>query len=534
MSLSIVQTRRNTLAEILQKTISCFPNKIAIVYQDRQWTFAQLDRAIQQIARYLKAKGLKAGDHVAAYGANSDAYVLYWLACNRMGLVHVPVNYALLGEELSYIVRQSKAKALYYDIALSSKVDDIRDKTEIELYGTFYGGQAQDDILTIGKVPWEKEVSPSAFTLEDIGEFSLDSAETPFTFDENSIAQLLYTSGTTSLPKGAMLSHGALLAEYVSAIAALDFNGEDNVLNALPLYHSAQMQVFLMPYLLKGATQIIINAPKPELCFELFKTHNITSFFAPPTVWISFLRHPDFAVSKMAMLQKAYYGASIMPLPILEEIRNLFPNLGVYNCYGQSEIGPLATVLNPEGHLRSPASAGRPVLNVLTRVVDDAMNVLPVGKVGEIVHRSPQLMSGYWDKPEQTAEAFEGGWFHSGDMGYFDEHGFLYVVDRIKDVINTGGVLVSSREVEECLYKHSSVAEVAVIAVPDEKWVEAICAVVTVKAGETVTEQALIAHAKERLAPFKVPKQVYFKDELPRNTAGKLLKRKLREEFIHP
>lgn len=525
---SIQSARRHTLAEAFQKAVAQFPNKEAIIFETRRWTYWQVDRIVQKIALYLQAQGLRAGDHVAAYGANSDCYVFYWLACNRLGLVHVPVNYALLGDELHYILTQSQVKAVFCDPQLRDSLMGLKDRLSITLYGTFFGGETHDLLRLIQGVAHEQQL-PNSLALEDISVFS--HQDNRWLFDEQSIAQILYTSGTTSLPKGAMLSHEALYAEYESCIEALDIKSSDKALASLPLYHSAQMQVFLMPGLLQGVTQVIIASPKPEICFTWFEKESITTFFAPPTVWIALLRHPSFTVEKMQMLKKAYYGASIMPLPVLEEIRRLLPEMGVYNCYGQSEIGPLATVLNPAEHLISPSSAGKPILNVRTRVVDDNMNTVPVGQVGEIVHQSKQLMSGYWNKPEQTAESFEGGWFHSGDMGYFDEHGFLYIVDRIKDVINTGGVLVSSREVEECLYKHPAVAEVAVIAIPDEKWVEAICAVVMLKAGESVSEQELIAFAKERIAPFKVPKKIHFKEDLPRNTAGKLLKRVLREEY---
>ena len=529
MTINIQSARRYTLAEAFQKAVAQYPNKEAIVYETRRWTFFQVDQIVQRIALFLQSKGLKAGDHVAAYGANSDSYVFLWLACNRAGLVHVPVNYALLGEELHYILTQSKAKAIFCDAALQKSVDAIKARLDISLYGTFSGGADNDLLSLMLQTPAHQKQYPNSVILSDLSVFNRN--ETGFLFDEKSPAQILYTSGTTSLPKGAVMSHEALYVEYESAIEALDIKYEDKHLASLPLYHSAQMQVFLMPGLLQGATQVVTPAPKPDSCFTWFEKENITTFFAPPTVWISLLRHPDFSPEKMQMLKKAYYGASIMPLPVLEEIRALLPEMGVYNAYGQSEIGPLATVLNPAGHLISPASAGKPVLNVRTRIVDDKMNDMPVGEIGEIVHQSKQLLSEYWDKPEQTAECFEGGWFHSGDMGYFDEHGFIYIVDRIKDVINTGGVLVSSREVEECLYKHPAVAEVAVISIPDEKWVEAICAVVSLKDGQTVTEEELIAFAKERIAPFKVPKKVHFKAELPRNTAGKLLKRFLRDEF---
>ena len=220
-----------------------------------------------------------------------------------------------------------------------------------------------------------------------------------------------------------------------------------------------------------------------------------------------------------------------MPVPVLHELRARIPGVRPFNCYGQSELAPLATVLKPDEHDARPASVGRPVLHVQTRVVDLDMNDVPPGVQGEIVHRSPHVMLRYWDKPDATAEAFAGGWFHSGDVGVMDAEGYLTVVDRIKDVINTGGVLVASREVEDALFTHPAVAECAVIAVPDERWIEAIAAVVVLREGMEATEEALVGHARQTLAPFKVPKRVFFADALPKNTAGKLLKRELRVRY---
>ncbi len=345
------------------------------------------------------------------------------------------------------------------------------------------------------------------------------------------MVQLLYTSGTTAAPKGAMMTSRGLLAEYQSCILALDFGPHDRALAALPLYHTAQMHAFTMPQLLAGAETVLIEAPAPETCLRLIETHRLTSFFAPPTVWISLLRSPDFATRDLTSLRHVYYGASIMPVPVLEELRARLPGARPYNCYGQSEIAPLATVLRPEEHDARPASCGRPVFNVETRIVDDAMRDVAPGERGEIVHRSPQLMAGYWDKPEETREAFRGGWFHSGDVGIMDEAGYITVVDRVKDVIKTGGTIVASREVEEVLFTHPGVSEVAVIALPHPKWIEAVTAVVVRRPGAAVDAEELVAHCRAGLAPFKVPKRILFQDDLPRNTAGKLLKRALRDTY---
>lgn len=502
---------RNLIGDAFARSVRRNPDRTALTFEPRSWTYAALDRGANRVAHRLLALGLRAGDRVAAYGRNSDAYVLLWLACVKAGLIHVPVNYALRDAELRYIIEQSGARALFHDADLGPSIQALDDTPGGAWLGSLTGGR-DPDVLA-----WAQGDGPEA--APDIAP------------DEEAIAQLLYTSGTTAAPKGAMMSHRALLAEYVSTLLATDIRGEDRSLAALPLYHSAQMHVFLMPQLLVGATTLLIQAPQPDRCFELIARERVTSFFAPPTVWIALLRHPDFDPARLASLRKGYYGASIMPVPVLQELSRRLPDLRLYNCYGQSEIAPLATVLSPEDHAERPASAGRPIFNVETRIVDADMRDMPAGEMGEIVHRSPQLMSGYWNKPEETAAAFAGGWFHSGDVGHMDEAGYLYVTDRIKDIINTGGVVVASREVEECLYTHPAVAEVAVIGLPDERWIEAVVAVVALKRGHRADADELIAHVHARLAPFKVPKQVFFVEDMPRNASGKLLKRELRDRY---
>jgi fatty-acyl-CoA synthase len=239
--------------------------------------------------------------------------------------------------------------------------------------------------------------------------------------------------------------------------------------------------------------------------------------------------HPGLATAELGTLRKAYYGASIMPGPILERLRSRLPDTGFYNVFGQSEIGPLASVLRPEEHAARPDSIGRGSLFVEIRVVDADLNDVAPGELGEIVYRSPQLITGYWDKPAETAEAFAGGWFHSGDLVRIDEEGYLFVVDRIKDVVNTGGILVASREVEDALYGHPAVAEVAVVGLPHPRWIEAIAAVVVAK--DKVDPAVLIEFTRRHLAPHKIPKSVHVVDALPKNPSGKVLKRELRLRY---
>ncbi|MGM0534915.1 MAG: fatty acyl-CoA synthetase [Pseudomonadota bacterium] len=505
--------QQNTIGAALGRSARKHANRLALAFADRHWTYAELDRAVNRVAHGLLNEGLEPGDRLAVYGKNSDAYVIAWLAATRAGLVHVPVNFALNGEELGYILEQSGASGLLSDLSLADKVAATGRSAGLTLSGTL---QAPEN---------------GGFDVLQAARAAGGDGEPEVMLEGHSLAQLLYTSGTTAAPKAAMMTHQALLAEYMACMVELDIKTDEPMLAALPLYHSAQMHVFLMPALLLGAPVHLREAPAPDDCLAEIEAHGIVSFFAPPTVWIGLLRHPEFERHDLSQLKKAYYGASIMPVPVLEELRQRIPGVGLYNCYGQSEIAPLATVLRPEEHDARPASAGRPILTVETRVVDAEMTDVPPGEHGEIIHRSPQLLTGYWDKPEMTEEAFLGGWFHSGDVGYLDAEGYLFIVDRIKDVINTGGVVVASREVEEVLFQHPAVAEVAVIGLPDDRWIEAITAVVVLKETAETSETALIEHVRERMAPYKVPKQIHFSDALPKSTAGKILKRHLRKEL---
>lgn len=531
----MTQARSNTVDGVLRRSARRVPGRTAVRYADRSWTYRELDDAVTAAARMLLADGLEPGDRVASYGHNSDAYLIGFLACARAGLVHVPVNHSLTGEDLRYLLEQSGSVLVLTDAALAPRLpDSVR---TLPLHGA-PGGLLER--LAARETPAGTELGPRGAepgsTGAEQGPTGAATADLVAEVPDDALVQLLYTSGTTALPKGAMMTHRALVHEYTSAVVALDLKETDRPVHSLPLYHSAQLHVFLLPYLAVGAENTILDGPDPGRIFDLVEAGLADSLFAPPTVWIALANHPDFPVRELSGLRKAYYGASIMPVPVLERLRARLPGLAFYNCFGQSEIGPLATVLGPEEHEGRMESCGRPVLFVEARVVDEAGREVPDGTRGEIVYRSPQLCTGYWDKPEETAEAFRGGWFHSGDLAVRDAEGYFTVVDRVKDVINSGGVLVASRQVEDVLYEHPQVAEVAVIGLPDERWIEAVTAVVVRRAdgGAAVGEQELIEAARARLAPFKAPKRVVFVDALPRNASGKVLKRELRARFGAP
>jgi fatty-acyl-CoA synthase len=345
------------------------------------------------------------------------------------------------------------------------------------------------------------------------------------------LAQIVYTSGTESMPKGAMLTHDAVLWQYVSCVINAEIAEQDLALHALPLYHCAQLDVFFGPAIYIGSSNVITSKPVPDNLLALIEKFKITSFFAPPTVWIALLRSPLLDPAKLTHLAKGYYGASIMPVEVLKELAARLPKVRLWNLYGQTEIAPLATLLGPDDQLRKPGSCGRAVLNVETRVVNDDMQDVKPGEVGEIVHRSPHLMLGYFKDEEKTRAAFSGGWFHSGDLGTIDEEGYISVVDRKKDMIKSGGENVASREVEEMIYRLPAVSEVAVIGLPDAKWIEAVTAVIVLKTDQALTEAQVVAHCNQHMASFKVPKRVVFAESLPKNPSGKLLKRELRTAY---
>jgi fatty-acyl-CoA synthase len=259
--------------------------------------------------------------------------------------------------------------------------------------------------------------------------------------------------------------------------------------------------------------------------------YGATHMFAPPTVWIGLLNHPEFNNYNLGSLKKAAYGASIMPIEVIKQLSQTFAGMRLWNYYGQTEMGPVATILKPEDQINKPGSAGKPALNVETRLMDDNGGFVPAGEVGEIVHRSGQVMTGYLNDPEKTAEAFQFEWFHSGDLGVFDNDGYLYVVDRKKDMIKTGGENVSSREIEEVLYSHPAIEEAAVIGLSDPKWIEVVSAVVVLKNGSKLSDTDIIDFCKKRLAAFKCPKKVFIVKALAKNPSGKILKKELREKY---
>ena len=508
-------TRRQTLADLLRRTAQRLPHKLAVHCGDTRWTYAEFDALVTRLAAGLAGRGIAHGERVAVLARNSHGFAALRFALARLGAVLVPINFMLKADEVAFILRHAGAKTLATDSGLA----------QLARAAAAIDTKVKDFIWLPSEDP--SEPVPGMASFHDLATCTAALPDSPL--QSTDLLQIVYTSGTESLPKGAMLTHDAVLWQYVSCCINAEVAEHDVALHALPLYHCAQLDVFFGPAIYIGSENHITATPTPDKLLPLMQARGITSFFAPPTVWIALLRSPLFDKTDLSKLAKGYYGASIMPVEVMKEISRRLPHLRLWNLYGQTEIAPLATMLGPDDQLRKPGSAGRAVLNVETRVVDDAMRDVAVGEVGEIVHRSPHLMLGYFHDDERTAAAFSGDWFHSGDLGVIDDEGYITVVDRKKDMIKTGGENVASREVEEMIYRLPQVSEVAVIGLPDAKWVEAVTAVIVVKQGQALSEREVIGHCNAHMAAFKSPKRVVFVEALPKNPSGKLLKRELRK-----
>jgi fatty-acyl-CoA synthase len=514
----VARARQHALADLLHRTAARYPDKVAVVAGKRRVTYREFDASVNRCANALVGRGLAKGDRLALLSHNCWQYAVLAFATARLGAVLVPVNFMLGAEEIGFILSHSGASGFIAEDALAATAakaiasaglsDGVRGC--IRLGGGSPGG-GWEDVDT-----WIDEGDPSAPEIQ-VG-------------DDDPL-RLMYTSGTESRPKGVLLSSRSLIAQYVSCVIDGGMTSDDVEVHALPMYHCAQLDCFFSVDVYLGATSIILPSPDPAGLLAAIEREQATKLFAPPTVWISLLRHPRFDATDLSSLCKGYYGASPMPVEVLRELQRRLPGVRFWNFYGQTEMAPVATILSPDEQLPHAGSAGRPAINVETRVVGDDDRPLPPGRVGEIVHRSPHAALGYYNDADNTAAAFASGWFHSGDLGLFDADGYLTIVDRKKDMIKTGGENVASREVEEAIYQLDGVAEVAVFGIPHPHWIEAVAAVVVPKAGAALTAEQVSAHAREILAGYKRPKYVVVADQLPKNPSGKILKKELRVTY---
>jgi fatty-acyl-CoA synthase len=522
-NIDFIMTRNNrisrwVIADMIRRTRYHYPDKTALVFGDLSLTYSQLEDQCNQTANALAGLGVKKYDRVAILAHNTHHHVLTWMACAKIGAIYLAVNYLLKNDDIAYCLNHSESTVFIVEDSLYDNVKGVL-HTVPGVRHLLWSDQGAGQPPAEGFLDFNSWYCQAPTTEPDV----ILRIEDP--------VQMTYTSGTESLPKGVIISNQSLIAQYMGCIIDGKYEHTDININALPIYHCAQRDVFLNPVFWIGGTNILMT-PDIGKILAAIQTWKATMFFAPPTVWIGMLRHPDFNRYDLSSLVKCYYGASIMPREILKELLEKFPKAGVYNYYGQTELAPYHTILKAEDALQKIGAAGMGGLHMESRIEGEGGNeITAVDVPGEICGRGPHAMTMYFKDPDKTEAAMKGGWFHSGDLGVLDQDRYITVVDRIKDMIKTGGENVASREVEEAVYRHPAVEEVAVVGLDHPRWVEAVTAVVKLKTGATATEAEIIDHCKSHLSSFKIPKRIIFVEALPKTPTGKILKRQMRESF---
>ncbi|MER7016161.1 long-chain-fatty-acid--CoA ligase [Saccharopolyspora sp. NPDC000359] len=501
--------RGMTTSDQLARHARKIPDEIALRFAGTSRSYRELDERVSRLANALAGRGVARGDRIAVLGRNSLEVIESYLAAARLGAICVPINFRLVADEVAHVLADSGARAVVVDEPFTEVLDKAGSDVDVRLV---VGGSGDYESALAAASPAHPEVA----------------------VDEQSPAFIMYTSGTTGRPKGAVLTHHNLLMHTFSSAVHHGISGADQVwLVGVPLFHIAGLSGML-PYLLQGGRIVVAPSGRfdPAETVELLARERITACFLVPAQWQAICDLPDLGAHDLSALRRITWGAAPASTTLLRAMFEAFPDADITTAFGQTECSPVTTVLRAEDALRKIGSVGKPMLNVEVRVVDDDMNDVPPGEVGEIVYRGPTVMREYWGKPAETAEAFRGGWFHSGDLVRQDEDGYLYVVDRKKDMIISGGENIYCTEVEDALAAHPEVAEVALIGVPDERWGETPLAVIGPRDPTAPPSPGDVAEwCRDRLAGYKRPRRIAVVDELPRNPSGKVLKTQLRADL---
>ena len=506
-SLRVVPT---TLHEQLRETVRQFPKHRAIVFGGRTLDYATFDELSDRFSAGLAARSIQKGDRVGLYCVNSDAFAIAYFGILKAGATVVPINLLLNPKEIAFILADAGAKALIYHEAFAASVKAVAFQVPSSKFQVCIGTARAhpDDFLWSDLIANQNPVS------------SIQHPE--------DIAAIIYTSGTTGRPKGAMLTHRNLASNVSSATRALKLvPGEDIILVVLPMFHAFAATASMLTPLLNGCTIIPMPKFEPETAAKIIEAEKVTHFMGVPSMYMVLMHLPDEYVPKFRSLKFAISGGAAMPVELMKKFEARFGKL-IYEGDGPTECSPVTSV-NPIGGLRKHASIGKCVPDVDMEIRDEQGRELPHGQIGEICVRGPNVMKGYWNLPKETAEAFFGEWFRTGDLGTEDDDGYFCIVDRKKDMIIVNGMNVYPRMVEEVLYKHPAVREAAVIGEPDELHGEIPVACIALRDGAKLTAAEVRAFCRDNLGRHEVPKKVFFMPELPKNAAGKIMKRELRK-----
>ncbi|HVR30042.1 MAG TPA: AMP-binding protein [Thermoanaerobaculia bacterium] len=503
----------------LLPAIHHFASRTLVVDGEYRATFRQHGARVLRCAGALRQLGLGKGDRFAVMAANCHEYLeLYHAAYLGAGIIN-PLNLRLAGRELDYIVRDSGTEVAFVDRHFAAAFDQAMraaaGRSPIRRTVLIGGGDVPHDVR------YEDLLAGSA-------------PEVPDEPEEDDAVVLMYTGGTTGIPKGVLVSQRAEMLNWYHLAMVFPIGEEQVFLMPTPIFHAASMiPILALPAL--GGTIVLAPRFDPAETLDLIERHGVTRVSLVPTMLGMILNHPEFEPQRLRSLDSLVYGASPMPEALLARLMELYPNLELGQGYGMTESSSILTLLTPADHRRGGKllrSVGRALPGIVLSIQDENGHLLPIGETGEVCARGGNYMIGYWNQPDATSEAFRGGWYHSGDAGYLDHEGYLYLVDRVKDMIVTGGENVYSIEVENAISTHPAVAQVAVIGIPHQVWGEAVHAVVVLREGAAATAEEIIAHARASIAGYKVPKSVELRDQpLPLSGAMKVLKRELREPY---
>ena len=507
------------LTQGIHRAVQLHPDKLALVCSDRSLAWAEFADRVARLAGAFRARGVAPGDRIAMLGNNSDRYVEFYFASLWAGGVLVPINTRWSANEMAACIDDCEPALLLCDaphFALARELSQrCRSVRELLLADTPKGSDVED---------WESLIRGN----EAVADARRNGSD---------LACLFYTGGTTGRAKGVMLSHDNFMANSMMHIPNLGLHEAAVHLHVSPMFHVAG-GARLFSVTAAGATHAVLEAFDPEAFLSAIERFRVTVTVVVPTVLNRLVDHPNLGSYDLSSLQLLSYGASPMPEALLKRAMERLPGIAFLQSYGMTELSPVATMLMPRYHtFEGPdagftRSAGQAVYNADIAIVDSEDRPLPTGAIGEICVRGPMVMQGYWRQPELTAEALRGGWMHTGDAGYMDERGFVFLVDRVKDMIVTGGENVYSAEVENAIYQHPAVHECAVVGVPSDAWGEAVHAIVVTKPGMTVSPDEIIAFCRAQIAHYKAPKTCEVRGEdLPKSGAGKILKADLRKPF---
>ncbi|MBH0228733.1 long-chain-fatty-acid--CoA ligase [Halobacillus yeomjeoni] len=505
------------LSEQLSRTAQEHPLKEAYIFQEKSVTYKEFDVLVSRFAAELKELGYAKGDHVALVSGNSPLFMVGLYGALRCGLTVIPVNPTYTVDEMSYILKDADVKAVITMDVLMEKFEYMDHLLQVEHYIFADTGSGVD---VTGSVLYEK-MKPFPSMLQDRNL----SFESP-ALSGDDVAVILYTSGTTGRPKGAMLTHTNLYSNAIDVSDYLSISSDDRVIATLPMFHVFCLTVALNAPLMSGGTVLVVPKFSPQEVFEVAEKHKATMFAGVPTMYNYLLKTGKDYVDTFKHMRICVSGGSAMPLALLNSFEELF-NVRISEGYGLSEASPV-TAFNPLDRPRKAGSIGCDIRGVKNKVVDELGDEVPTGEVGELIVKGKNVMKGYYKMPNETAVAIRDGWLYTGDMARQDEEGYFYIVDRKKDMILVGGYNVYPREVEEVMYSHPDIHEVAVVGAPHPELGETVISFV-VTTNPLLNESEVIDYCAEHLARYKIPARVEFMEELPKNTTGKILRRNLRD-----